>query len=554
MHINVRNYAALATMVFCLFFGGITNAQDLAPNNWQHLDFILDGYHGVSSNKAYNLLLKSKKSSTVVVAVIDSGVDNMHEDLKGVMWINADEIPGNGIDDDNNGYVDDIHGWNFIGGKDGNVGADNLEMTRLYRKYKSQFANVSSDAKMNKKTREAYAQYQDIKDKCEEARSKAKTNIDKFKERESEAMAKVDKLKAALGGKPLSMENLSALNADSDKELKNSIEIGKQLVTNGITDWNEISDVMTKQFKGAIDYFSNQYDYYYNIDFDPRSIVGDNYADPNQRIYGNNTYKGPDASHGTHVAGIIGAQRNNDIGIDGIADNVRIMTIRCVPDGDERDKDVANSIRYAVDNGASIINMSFGKGYSWDKDVVDQAVKYANKHDVLLVHAAGNSSLNTDVADNFPNDHYQRKGLFGPKACKNWLEIGALSWKSKEDMVATFSNYAHKNVDLFAPGVDIYSTVPGDEYASFSGTSMASPVVAGVAALLRSYFPGLTAHQVKEILMKSSVRANDQVVKLPGGDGKTVQFSSLSETGGIVNAFNAIQMALKTKGKKRVRS
>ena len=160
----------------------------------------------------------------------------------------------------------------------------------------------------------------------------------------------------------------------------------------------------------------NKLDYAYNPDYDSRKlIVKDNYADSNERFYGNNDVEGPDALHGTHVAGIVGAVVGNEIGSDGIARNVKLMSVRAVPDGDERDKDVANAIRYAVDNGATIINMSFGKGYSWDKKAVDEAVKYAAKHDVLLVHAAGNSGQNNDKTDNFPNDFIGKHGFIFKK-------------------------------------------------------------------------------------------------------------------------------------------
>lgn len=304
--------------------------------------------------------------------------------------------------------------------------------------------------------------------------------------------------------------------------------------------------------QGAIDYFAGQAEYNYNPDLEVRSIVGDNYADSYERYYGNNDVKGPDAFHGTHVAGIIGATRGNGIGIDGLADNVKIMGVRAVPDGDERDKDVANSIIYAVDNGASVINMSFGKGYSWDKKAVDKAVKYAQKHDVLLIHAAGNDGQNNDVTNNFPRAEYEKRGLFGPKKAKNWIEVGALSWKDGEDMVARFSNYGKKNVDLFAPGVQIYSTAPDNEYKNASGTSMASPVVAGVAAVIRSYYPRLTAEQVKDVLMSTTVMTKDAKVKTPG-TGELVPFSELCVSGGVVNAYEAAKKAATVKGKKKLK-
>jgi subtilisin family serine protease len=294
--------------------------------------------------------------------------------------------------------------------------------------------------------------------------------------------------------------------------------------------------------------------YGYNENFDPRDIVGDNYEDVDQKIYGNNDVEGPDAAHGTHVAGIIAAVRDNEIGVQGIANNVRIMSVRAVPDGDERDKDVANAIRYAVDNGASIINMSFGKGFSWNKNVVDDAIRYAQKKDVLLVHASGNSNKNIDEEDNFPNDVYEKpKGFLfcKKKEAKTWLEVGALSWESGENMIAYFSNYGKKEVDVFAPGMAIYSTVPNDSYQIMQGTSMASPVVTGIAAVLRSYFPKLKAEQVKEIIMQSADPIGTKV-KVPGSD-ELVLLSEISKSGGIVNVYTAVSLASKTKGKKKIK-
>ncbi|HRO72206.1 MAG TPA: S8 family serine peptidase, partial [Saprospiraceae bacterium] len=292
----------------------------------------------------------------------------------------------------------------------------------------------------------------------------------------------------------------------------------------------------------------------YNPDFDPRkTIVMDDYNNPRERNYGNNDVTGPDPLHGTHVAGIVGAVRNNNIGMDGVATNVKLMSVRTVPDGDERDKDVANAIRYAVDNGASVINMSFGKGFGTHKDVVDEAVKYAASKDVLLVHAAGNSAQNNDVVASFPNAPYDKKTgfLFFKKnrMAKNWIEVGALNYKDGEDAAAPFSNYGQTRVDLFAPGMKIYSTMPDNEYAELQGTSMAAPVVAGVAAVIRSVYPKLTAEQVKEAIMKSVTPLNHNV-KVPGT--KEIQpFSKLSVSGGVVNLYNALVYASTMKGKKK---
>ncbi len=517
-------------------------SQTSVPENWQHLDNTADGFMGVSTNKMYNSLLKGKKAETVVVAVIDGGVDYEHEDLKDVMWKNPGEIAGNGIDDDHNGFVDDVYGWNFIGGKDGrNVHHEQLEITRLVVKYQQQFKDADP-SKLSKKDKKVYDRYKELEKTVSEEQHKAENNLNMYKG----ILESVNSVVEAIGKEEPTAEDLENYKTENPALLQASKILGS-MIGDGAT----IAEVRG-QIQGGVDYFSGQAEYNYNTDLSVRSIVGDNYADSYEHFYGNNDVKGPDASHGTHVSGIIAAKRGNNIGMDGIADHVKIMAVRCVPDGDERDKDVANAIIYAVDNGASVINMSFGKGYAWDKKAVDKAVKYAKKHDVLMVHAAGNSSQNNDNTDNFPNDKYAKHGLFGPKMAKNWIEVGALSWKGGEDAAATFSNYGKKNVDLFAPGVAIYSTIPGNGYAKFNGTSMASPVVAGVAAVIRSYYPNLTAMQVKEVLMSSTVRAKDAVkVKRPGGDGELVPFSDLSVTGGVVNVYEAMKKAGSVKGKKK---
>ena len=399
---------------------------------------------GISAQSIYSTLLKGKTSQPVVVAVIDSGVDAEHEDLADNMWINTDEIPDNGIDDDNNGYVDDIHGWNFIGGSDGrNVGADTYEVTRLYAslKYKYEDADVS---KLSKKDKEEYEKFLKYKEEVQKERDKASTSLERIAATEDRLLGGLNAIEEALDGKELSLESLQGIDA-TDNEL---LAMGKNMLLDFIARGEELVPIdslralVNNDLQGAKDYYQGKLDYAYNPDFDTRDIVGDNYSDQNERYYGNNDVEGPDAFHGTHVAGIIGAVRNNEIGMDGVADNVKIMSVRAVPDGDERDKDVANAIRYAVDNGASIINMSFGKGFSWNEKVVKEAIRHAADNDVLLVHAAGNSSQDNDVTDNFPNDMYQGKGFLffkgKKKNYKNWLEIGALNYQVGEYLICTF--------------------------------------------------------------------------------------------------------------------
>lgn len=499
-----------------------------APENWFNLDLTADKVHGVSTEKAYKELLKDKKpKKKVLVAVIDSGVDPEHEDLKDVMWVNPDEIAGNGIDDDKNGYVDDIHGWNFIGGADGkNVNYENLELTRLYRELKAK-------KKLNKKEK---AFFEKIKEEYETRRKE-------MKQRKSQYSMILDAFKLVekeLGTDDFTAEDLEKIPEDASDDLKQAAAMMAPSLA------QVPSKVMKEQLEGAVNYFSMNVDYFLNEDFDPRPTVGDNYKKQSERRYGNSDVYGPDAQHGTHVAGIIAAVRTNDLGMMGVADNVEIMSIRTVPNGDERDKDVANAIRYAVDNGADIINMSFGKAYSYNKKIVDKAVKYAAKKGVLLVHAAGNDNKNTDVEYNFPTPFYQKgKDPYkrGPKEADNWIEVGALSWKGAAEAPAVFSNYGASTVDIFAPGVDIYSTVPEGEYEALSGTSMAAPVVAGVAALVKAYYPELSGQELKECLEKSVVPINYEVNK--PGTSELVKFTDLCKKGGVVNAYKALELAEK---------
>jgi subtilisin family serine protease len=552
---NLYMKILLRTFVLLLVAGNMVAQEDL--KDWFHKD-PSEGYMGISTEKAYKAL-EGRSNQPVIVAIIDSGVDAEHEDLAKNMWINADEIPGNGIDDDNNGYIDDIHGWNFIGGPNGNnVGPDTYEVTRLYGKHKYKFANANP-AILNKEDKKLYEQFLVWQEEVEKQRARAEKAIAEVAGVESRVMGAVDAIAGVLEKDSLdfTLENINKIESEEQ-----SITIGKNISNNfmsrgGVNSVEDLKDILTEALAADKKRQQDKLDYAYNPDFDPRStIVKDDYSNSEESVYGNNDIEGPDALHGTHVAGIVGAIRNNDIGMNGVANNVQIMSVRTVPDGDERDKDVANAIRYAVDNGASIINMSFGKGYSWDKKVVDDAVKYATKKDVLLVHAAGNSAQDNDVTGNFPVNKYDKacgRLWWKKKQSKNWIEVGALSYKSGEDAVATFSNYGQKNVDIFSPGVQIYATLPNNEYRYLQGTSMASPVVAGVAAVLRSYFPSLKAYQVKEIIMNSAVPV-DLKVKKPGDkSGDLVDFKTLSVQGGAINLHNAVQMAKQTKGKKKVK-
>ncbi|MGE5100914.1 MAG: S8 family peptidase [Deltaproteobacteria bacterium] len=479
---------------------------------------------GISVERAYRELLAGKTpKQTVLVAIIDNGIDTAHVDLKANLWTNPKEVAGNKKDDDNNGYVDDIHGWNFIGGRDGeDVHFDTFEVTREYARCHHQPASDGEPAI----TDQSYCQKVDTD--YNKQKADIERNVQTYRQIRDVLQQIIPVLTQAVAPDTLSADRVRALRP-STPQMTQMRQMYLDLASEGATP-SVIEDGL-KSLEGQLKYALNPA-------FNPRTIVGDTYTDVSERHYGNSDVMGQDAKHGTHVAGIIGAVRGNGIGVDGIAAAVKFMMVRTVPDGDERDKDVANAIRYAVDNGAQIISMSFGKAYSPYKAAVDDAVKYADAHGVLMVHAAGNDGADLGKGKNFPTPLYASGGR-----PQNWIEVGASSWKGGDKLAAPFSNYGQKEVDVFAPGVDILSTVPGNQYERDSGTSMAAPVVSGLAALILDFYPNLTSGDIKKIIMGSVTRTNQSVFR-PGTDDKdSVSFQSLSVTGGIVNAYNALKMA-----------
>jgi subtilisin family serine protease len=494
-----------------------------ASRNWHLLDATSDGVAGISAEKALRELIANRPPRrTVVVAVIDGGVDTAHVDLIANLWSNAKETAGNSRDDDSNGYIDDVRGWNFIGGKDGrNVHHDTYEVARLH-------ALCTNAGPAGETLPSALRPQCDrIARDFTQDKQEAEATLQQIQMINSALSRAVPMLKQATGSDSLTVERVAALRPASP-QVEQAKQIYVQLAANGLTQ-DEVEE--------ALKAYDSRVKYGLDPAYNPRPIVGDKYSDTSEKTYGNRDVTGPDAGHGTHVAGIIAAVRGNNQGIDGIAP-ARIMTIRTVPDGDERDKDVANAIRYAVDNGAQIINMSFGKAYSPYKSAVDEAVKYADSRGVLMIHAAGNDGEDLDQSPSYPTATYEGGGR-----AANWIEVGASSWKSADSLAAPFSNYSRQRVDVFAPGVDILSTVPGGGYEQESGTSMAAPVVSGLAALIMSYYSELTAADVKRIILESATKRGQQMVIKPGTDGEKVPFASLSATGGIVNAFAALQMA-----------
>jgi len=506
-------------------------ASEKQFNNWAHADLVTDSIPGMSVAKAYKFL-EGKKSQTVLVAVIDSGIDINHEDLKDEVWTNPNEIAGNGIDDDKNGYVDDIHGWNFLGGN-GVAAPEQLEITRIYAKFKPLFEG-KTEADITESEKPAYEKYLKYKKAYEASSARHFKTLARL-EQIGENLAAVKKI---LGKDTFTLEALQAIKTE-DKTLQAQVGDILSLYSRGLDE------------KAYLDYYNTQKENKnWDLNYNGRKIVGDNPLDINQTVYGNNHVTGSltKESHGTHVSGIILGTRNNGIGLNGVANNAKLMVVRTVPDGDERDKDVALAIRYAVDNGAKVINMSFGKSWSPNRNWVFDAIKYAAKHDVLLVHAAGNDNKDIDTAANWPND----SGDHITEFADNVITVGAMSINYNEKLPASFSNYGKTNVDVFAPGVQIYSTIPENKYAKYSGTSMASPETAGVATLIREYYPQLSASQVKHIIMNSATKVIMEVLKPAsrGSDPKMVNFSTLSVTGGVVNAYNALVLADKMVNKK----
>jgi subtilisin family serine protease len=475
---------------------------------WSHLDMAKDTIPGMSVDKAYASVLKGKKGTKVIVGVIDSGVDIDHEDLKGKIWTNSKEIAGNKKDDDNNGYVDDVNGWNFLG----DANDENLELTRIVKKGDVndpdyQAAKAELDAQL--------AQMNQMKPQVDMI-VKADKDVKTFLKKDKYTLADIKGITTA------------------DPELTKSKAIMTQIAM-------QAGEGFQEEIKSYIDYVYDNLNYNLNVNFDGRKTVGDNPNDINDKKYGNGNVKGPDVvkgEHGTHVSGIIAQVRGNKKGGDGVSDNnIQIMAVRAVPNGDEYDKDIALAIRYAVDNGAKVINGSFGKDYSPNKEWVFDAIRYAASKDVLLVLGAGNDAKNIDLEPSFPTDSKDKIN----EIADNLIMIGALNKECGPKLVASFSNFGKVNVDVFSPGVEIYATVPDNKYKFEQGTSMASPNVAGVAALIRSYYPNLTASQVKHIIMDSGTPIPYNVSL--GVERKSTPFSEACVSGKIVNLYNALIMA-----------
>ena len=508
---------------------------DKQLKNWGSLDLVSDTIPGMSVNKAYNELIKNKKGQTIIVGVIDSGVDIEHEDLDGVVWTNPKEIKGNGKDDDNNGYVDDIHGWNFLGDSED----ENLEYVRIIKKLKPKYDGKTL-ASIPENDRDEYQSYIEAKAEYEKKFQENSAQKMQYEQILLQSKASHKVIADVVGKENYSRDELLKVEAKT-QEMQQHVAFMAQMF--GFMEPGDTATDFIKTIEEGVDHFTDQLNYNLNLDFDGRKVVGDNVDDITDTKYGNNKVMGPDPKkegikHGTHVAGIIAAERNNGKGMNGVAQNVKIMAIRAVPNGDEYDKDIALAIRYAVDNGAKVINTSFGKYYSTHPEWVREAITYAESKDVLIVNAAGNEGTDLDQKTVYPNDQINNDS----EIASNFITIGALNYAYGSNLVADFSNYGKNNVDAFAPGVKIWSTTPNNSYEYLQGTSMAAPGVAGVAALVRSYYPKLKASQVKQILMDSGLNTKASVVI--GGEQTNVgSFSGLSTSGKMVNLYNALIMA-----------
>ncbi len=511
------------------------NLTDSQLKNWGARDLVSDTIPGMSVDKAYNEIIKTKKGQTVIVGVIDSGVDIEHEDLDGVVWTNPKEIKGNGKDDDNNGYIDDIHGWNFLGTSED----ENLEYVRIIKKLKPKYAgkNLASIAESN---RDEYQQYIEAKAEFEKEYQEAAGNKLQYEQILQQSKISHKAVSGALSKENYTSQELLALEAKTP-EMQQHIAFLSQMF--GFLDAGDTIPDFIKNLTEGVEHFTEQLNYNLNLDFDGRAPVGDNVDDITDINYGDNKVMGHDPKkkgikHGTHVAGIIAAERNNGKGMNGVAQNVKIMAIRAVPNGDEYDKDIALAIRYAVNNGAKVINTSFGKYYSTHPEWVREAIQYAESKDVLIVNAAGNEGIDLDQKPVYPNDQIDNTS----EVASNFITVGALNYKYGADLVADFSNYGKSNVDVFAPGVKIWSTTPNNSYEYLQGTSMAAPAVAGVAALIRSYYPKLKASQVKQILIDSGL-STKATVNIGTDTPGISAFSELSKSGKMVNLYNALIMA-----------
>lgn len=516
-----RSTGTLFLLFFLCSFVDV-NGQTNPYNGW-HKTYN-DTLQGVNMEQALSFLhdKKIKAHREVVVGIIDSGIDTTSVDLIPALWKNKKE-KADGRDNDKNGYVDDLHGWNFLGTKDGSFNMTSAgteeyrEFKRLYPKYKSADTSTVSDTT-------EYAYYERMKKKAGIVSYLRFVNITAMKD---EAYCKIDSILKEQQGiniDTLTVSGLANLNIDNETWNNACQAVAVDMLKSGEkTLWKDVR-------KEHDDNFALMKKRIYGIehDQDKRLLMGDNMQDANDRFYGNPTLQIEGCMHGTFVAGVIAGQGINNKDVKGVCPEAKLMIIRAVADGDEYDKDIATAIRYAVDNGAKVINMSLGKYASPSAEMVNEAIAYALKKDVLIVQAAGNNKRNIDDVAYFPTAKDSNGNRFA-----NYLRVGSVGRTGKR---SSFSNYGATEVDVFAPGEDITSTTLNNEYETSQGTSIAAPVVSGVAAMIRMYFPKLSAADVKEIII-SSVRP-------------ITELKEYCKSGGIVDAFKAVETAV-TYTKKR---
>ena len=440
---------------------------------------------------------KAKKKRTVVVGIIDSGADTECLALKRALWTNAKEKI-NGKDDDHNGYVDDVHGWNFLGTKDGkfNMTSAGTEEYRQFKRLYPKYKNVKSREEVADSNRKEYAYYMAM-------RRKAKINsylmFYEVAARKQKLMGEMDDMlkRAKLDVDTLTMGGM--LNTEvADTLVKDTFVklIMADLYKNPMTTrWDDYVKKQRADFA-----LMGKRIYSIEHDKDKRLLMGDNQEDATDRFYGNNMLNIEGMEHGNFVASVVAGNVVDDSRYSGVCVDARVMPVRVCPEGDEYDKDVATGIIYAVDNGAKIINLSLGKYTSPHPEMVNEAIAYAGKHDVLVIGAAGNNHLNIDSIAYFPAA-VDAKG----QTLDNFIRVGGTAMDGSRSSI---SNYGDHKVDIYAPGEYISGVYPGNKKDFANGTSVATPVVSGIAAMLRTYFPKLKATQLKRVLIETAREQN----------------------------------------------
>ncbi len=534
---------------FCLYTCSLFAwGQDAKFWHWKDLE--KEGVHGVSLFKAQQLLIESKlKPTPIVIAILDGGIDTNHHQIRPLLWNNPKEIPGNQIDDDKNGYIDDIHGWNFLGNATGqNVDKASDEKSRIYHRYKNEFKQEKLDSvNWDAKKKSTYTSW----------RQAAAEIV--FTEEDADNLAFIKMAKNAVVKMGfILIREMEDSNFTAEK-LETYQPIGK------ITADTKISYLRTLQALGIDrmnghqsivddlnEYIAGKEKAAISLETPPEDIrkliIKDRYEDLKDQYYGNNNITGPNAKHGTHVAGLAAGIIDTIFTKSNFNNPIKLMGVRVVPDGDEYDKDIALGIRYAVNNGAKIINMSFGKSFSPEQAWVDSAIRYAASKDVLIIHSAGNESYDLNNKTVYPSPY---SSSFNNKAI-NMITVGASSDPIiAESLLTDFSNYGNQIVDLFSPGNKIYSSLPNQTYGFTNGTSMSAPILSHIAAIVRAYFPKLSAIEVKAILLQSCWKPEDEnsIFPIPQKD-QSKKLKELSAEGGIINAALCIQNAIKFQSNK----